>query len=516
MKSISKKIFLFAFILSNQVYAQTSHPVKKVVNTTTRSITEKEIQDNVERLEKRFPSYSISYFEQTSYKIIDAGKIGFLNVNGEVTVKPTYDFVGRKYESGLWPVMKDRKWGYINSQGQVIVPLQYDYASPFEGGFGRVKLNNKWGGISANGNLIVKPIYDEAYTHDNYNYKDEVIHVKLNGKFGLIDKTGKVLAEPIYTMARAFSEDLAQLCLDNTCGFIDKTGKFVIPISNNYDSFHGGLAAIQVNGKNGFVDKTAKIIIPPVYDSYEGFTEDIAPVKMNDKWGFIDKKGKAVVPFIYDEAEYFKNGLCRVKSGNKYGFIDRKGTLVIPAIYEQTPSASIDGFFENGYSTIMLKFIQNGWGVIDKRNNVIFPFKYARVYYINKINGFHLTTATTPDGGYHWNNKDEIYRNVNGKFILENYDNIGSIDPITGSSLVCKNEKWGLMNKIGDIVVQFKFDSPNSTSSEDGDYTFINGLLKLRLNNKWGYLNNLGKEIIPFMYDYISAFKSGVALVELK
>jgi hypothetical protein len=52
------------------------------------------------------------------------------------------------------------------------------------------------------------------------------------------------------------------------------------------------LADVRVEDKLGFIDKTGKMVIPPQYGSATAFSEWLAPVKLDGKWGFIDKSGK--------------------------------------------------------------------------------------------------------------------------------------------------------------------------------------------------------------------------------
>jgi hypothetical protein len=58
--------------------------------------------------------------------------------------------------------------------------------------------------------------------------------------------------------------------------------------------FSEGLAPVQVGGKFGFIDKTGKMVIPPKYDDAFSFSEGLALVKIGDKFRYIDKTGKFV------------------------------------------------------------------------------------------------------------------------------------------------------------------------------------------------------------------------------
>ena len=67
---------------------------------------------------------------------------------------------------------------------------------------------------------------------------------------------------------------------------------------NKYNSvydFSEGLAGVETNDKWGFVNKSGKEVIPCKYDDVYDFSEGLAGVKMNGKWGFVNKSGKEVI-----------------------------------------------------------------------------------------------------------------------------------------------------------------------------------------------------------------------------
>ena len=107
--------------------------------------------------------------------------------------------------------------------------------------------------------------------------------------------------------------------------------------------FHECLAAIKRNGKWGFIDKTGKLVIPCVYDAVDEFHDGLARVNKDGKLGFIDKTGKEVIPFEYDYVCDFHEGLAGARKNGKYGFIDKTGKEVIPFEYNSV-SAFHDGF----------------------------------------------------------------------------------------------------------------------------------------------------------------------------
>ena len=94
------------------------------------------------------------------------------------------------------------------------------------------------------------------------------------------------------------------------------------------------MASFRKGEKWGFIDKTGKEVIPAQYDlngnfgGYYGFSEGVANVGKNNKWGAIDKTGKVVVPIVYDNIQPMSQGLMGVQKGEYWGFVDRNNKTV--------------------------------------------------------------------------------------------------------------------------------------------------------------------------------------------
>ncbi|MDD1428759.1 WG repeat-containing protein [Dolichospermum sp. ST_sed9] len=62
-------------------------------------------------------------------------------------------------------------------------------------------------------------------------------------------------------MKRGFSEGLAAVNKVGKWGYINTSGKVVIPYQfDDVDSFQEGLANVKINGKEHLIDKTGNIV----------------------------------------------------------------------------------------------------------------------------------------------------------------------------------------------------------------------------------------------------------------
>jgi hypothetical protein len=170
------------------------------------------------------------------------------------------------------------------------------------------------------------------------------------GYIGLKNEKGEWVIQPKYNDIAPFSEGLARIRLNDKWAFIDRTGKEVLTFERK-DGFWGvmpfseGRAAITLkNLRKGFIDKTGKIVIPAIYSDARSFQEGLAAVALNHRdYGFIDKDGKVVIPLNYAHAWPFSEGLAGVQEkgmkdagafGGKWGFMDKSGKFVIPPKYD--------------------------------------------------------------------------------------------------------------------------------------------------------------------------------------
>ena len=103
---------------------------------------------------------SFNKFALMGVKVKD--KWGFINIMGELVVKPQYDDIDVESSEGLALVIKSGKYGYINDKGKEVIPLEYEYADSFSDGCAVVKKGLKYGFIDKKGKEITPFIYQRA------------------------------------------------------------------------------------------------------------------------------------------------------------------------------------------------------------------------------------------------------------------------------------------------------------------------------------------------------------------
>ncbi len=372
----------------------------------------------------------------------------------------------RKKEYHLIPYLKSNgKYIYVKPKTMEPVKMkEYDEIDFFSEDFGRVcnwiDGGKKYGFVNKNGIEVIPPKY-----HDAGDYFEGLALVQLDANWGFIDKSGVEVIPLKYNYAGYFNNELALVKNNNKWGFIDKNGVEVIPLKyNNAGEFSDELAAANINGKWGFIDKKGEEVIPFKYDGVGSFIDGLAPVRINEKWGYIDKKGVERISLKFNEAKNFINNTTSVKLNQKWGLINNEGEEISPLKYD-----TIGAFVED----IAAIKLNEKWGFIDINGNEIVPTSYDYVY------DFNNSVAKVNDNS-HWSFIDKNGRNIS----------------LNTPEIFIENEKYGLKNKKGEIILYPKYD--NIYEYENGLSTVI--MYDVDGNSYAGLIDENGKEIIAPKY----------------
>jgi len=310
----------------------------------------------------------------------------------------------------LFPVVIDGKLGYINNQGEMVIPPQFEFVdwpySHFFEGLAPVSVGGKFGYIDATGTMVIQPLFDIADP-----FSEGLAEVGDNNLWGFIDETGTVVVPMHYGQHPGpFSEGLCAVMVDERLGggklqieYIDRTGTVVLGPFEQSTGFSEGLAAVGFGEddavKWGYIDATGRVVIPPQFDWVREFSEGLAAVGFpanNDaaKWGYIDKTGAVVIEPRFDGVDPFSEGLAAVAflqdDAVRYGYIDKTGTVVIRPQFEWAMEFS-EGLAAVGTNSGLC-------GYIDKTGAFVIPMKLEGQAFHPFSGGLARIDTTTTDG----------------------------------------------------------------------------------------------------------------------
>ena len=150
---------------------------------------------------------SVSPFgEERASAITVDGEHQIIDPKGRVIARGLILALG--FAEGLAPttsaVEPASKWGYVDRDGRVRIPLRFDAAYAFSGGLARVRLGAKWGFIDKTGNFRISPRFEEGD-----DFSEGVAGVKSVGKWGFIDRDGKFTIAPRFLSIGPFTDGVA-------------------------------------------------------------------------------------------------------------------------------------------------------------------------------------------------------------------------------------------------------------------------------------------------------------------
>ena len=345
------------------------------------------------------------------------------------------------------------------------------------------------------------------------------------GEWGLVDEQGNTILEPTYKLMRPWREGLSKvLSMDGWFGFIDMTGKVVIPLKyipncDFYYGFYNSFAAIRTYNGWGFINKKGEEVIPPNYSYVKLFNKQgYAVVYENMYWGtyckpeITDKTKYAVIDTLGNEiikmgkydgiSDDDGNGnfIVKQKNSEKYGVIDINDNVIVPIIYDRI----------NGWGQYYIVVQKSKYGILDINGNQQVSLKY------DYIKGLHYGNKIS---FYVFQNESSGLINENGEMLtMKKYETIGDYkndgnytNNDCGANSMARwnramakyNGKWGWVNIDGEEVISCQYDNVNQYDFRFSKTGIIAVAKKGSDRYKWGVIDTNGKIILPLIYDYV-------------
>ena len=459
--------------------------------------------------------------------VSETGWWGYRTVAGEVAIPCRFE-VARPFAEGLAAVQQDWRWGFVDPGGSFRIEPRFEEARSFSEGLAAVVLDDRWSLVDRQGAVVIAGEPGESVGDFSYGVATVRHHGADSRTVWLVDRAGRRTAVDFEDVG-AFSEGLAPASRDDEHGFIDRSGRVVIPL--DYVAtwpFSEGLAAVAVSPREyGFVDRTGRLAIPPQYRDAGPFHGGLAPAREpGGQWGYIDRDGRWAIAPRYDFARGFRGALARVeiRPRQPWGFIDCAGRLVIGPRFrcawpfseglaavgvssgprevfrfiDRSGQFAVAGEFERaqGFSEgLACVGTRDRWGYIDTAGRWVIPprFRWAT--------GFRGSVAVIElDSGRF------ALIDRSGAAVSPEFDRLDQLD-FLGEGLVRFTEsgQTGLRDLAGRVAVPARFDAIMS---------FSEGLAMVQVGERYGWIDRTGRVVIEPRFTGGHGFHEGLAVVQ--
>ena len=264
---------------------------------------------------------------------------------------------------------KNGKWGFININGQNVIPFESDTPSYYSHNLVVISKDGKFGAIDINGTICIPLNYDYLSQPSDKvilgMQNNEMLLMNLEGEEVNSQRFDSVGVEPVPLGIEAdeklqywHSWDDSEL-LERFPDIFDK--RPIVP------------CIVQRTGRYGYLNANGKIIIPLIAeDMYHPNLTDsdkdtYLVAKYREKWGvFNAQTGAVFIPFEYEylksKGRYEKYSFFAV-GDNVIGKVDHGYRIYI---YTNTMGAiDLDGKFFIPMEYNLINYVTNAWGCFD-------------------------------------------------------------------------------------------------------------------------------------------------------
>lgn len=311
------------------------------------------------------------------------GDIYLYNANGKLVAnlgsKIKFSILQSRFKNGLCLVQDNQTnaYGIINNKGELIVPTRNVQMGKYSEGLCWFEdpITMRRGYVDTKGNIVIKPRFMETS-----DFKNGVALVAdENWNYGYINKKGETVIPFLYSSLGEYGDLILAVrgrYPPFKYSFIDRNGKTVLDLKgfqNAGEFSEDGLAQVAKNGKIGYIDKTGKLVIPCKFTIGGKFSEGLAYASLegNDNLaginepniGYINTKGEFVIPCQFRQAEEFREGRAIVSNStdySKYGIIDKTGKLIAEK------ECDVLYGYKNGLTMYRAKDVAIIYGYLDK------------------------------------------------------------------------------------------------------------------------------------------------------
>lgn len=250
------------------------------------------------------------------------GKWGFINKEGEIIIQPVYKSAWAFHEGFARVLPFDGPDLFINKEGQPLKAENWAAADDFSDGMARVKVGNVFGYIGTNGKMLVQPIYTRGW-----NFSHGLCVVEYNEKMGVINRMGNYVISPAYEQVKITGDGkmiLARSAQGSKA--FDPAGKEILhlPDAKMIES-NGELIAVRDNDGMFLLSTTSPESKSKYYSNIIYLEKDRWAGKMDSGYVMLNEKGMEMSKEFYHQINKFSDAFAAYSKDDYWGYLDTAG-----------------------------------------------------------------------------------------------------------------------------------------------------------------------------------------------
>lgn len=372
-------------------------------------LTEKEILplEYTDILPNKYNKCAVDYF------VVKKGeKVGLVDHFNKLILPFNYESIHYHPHLNILILRKNGKAALADMKGKLITGFEYEEISPAQYPPFPVKKNEKWGYIDTTGKIIYPIELEKAnrfYTYyDNraFTIKNTPCNppavpdsiqlqasIEIAGKYFWLSTDGKITENSsiIRNKAKETKPTKTEVApnifktydpVSRDRFLVDENGEKMIP--DNLSAVHkysGGFIPFRTKkGNYGFYFPSVKKRV--YYEAVQTYPHNDTPIRWvrnNEKFGFINNKGEEVTPKDFEMIGENKEGMISVLKDGKMGFLDESGAMKIPMKFED--DGNYRPYFEKG---VAYAYLNGKYGFINPEGETVAPFEYEAIAYFNE------------------------------------------------------------------------------------------------------------------------------------
>lgn len=364
--------------------------------------------ETVYRYPDNAPRFSNPYFEGISignnYRTGSSNEFTLTDKSGNSHIISGYSKINN-FHNGFALIGNDdrTKYGYINKNFEVAIPIQYSSAKDFNEGFAAVRNDDgKWGFIETNGTTVI----DFKFNGASSFYNGLAAVKNSDGLWGYIDYSGEYVILPAYLTADDFSNGAAVVKDFNGLGIIDENGNLTYLTNiTGLSFFSEGVMVVQKDGKYALIDKSGSFVTDFIWDYLSNCNEGIITGIKDGICYIMNNKCETIYIIDCDDIKQSSENLINAQKDGLWGYI--ANPLAKPSPWAEN---TINNMFDLGYMTsdtaynyqnniTRAEFCDILVSVVEKKTNTIFPVRERTVFDdTTDINISKLVNAGITDG----------------------------------------------------------------------------------------------------------------------